>query len=1058
MTREQSPETKPSMHSAPTNARLKSFDLHSTLAAAAVRGALTLAMLFVLLLIAARPAHAQTETVLYNFTGGSDGSGPISGLVSHGGNFYGTTPVGGAGYLGSGYGTVFELSPNGSGGWTETVLYDFCSVGGENCTDGAYPQGPLAFDGAGNIYGTAHEGGVNCPPFSTGCGVVFELSPAGTRWTETVLYSFINQNHGSFPAGGLIFDAAGNLYGTTTGDGVGGGTVFELSPSAGGWTEQVLYDLGVNPGIAMDSAGNIFGLGASDQTGQKQIFELSPNGKGGWNSSVLYTFTNGPSENPIWSPVVLDQAGNIYGTWTGWYNVYRGPQTFSGTVYKITLGKTGWTEQVLFFFEPNDSESEGNGPAGGLIFDANGNIYGTTIQGGTNNLGTVFELVPGTNENYTEKVLWNFTGTDGSDPYAGVILDSSDNLYGTTTSGGSDSAGVVFELSTKTATSTSLVSNPNPSSYGQAVTFTATVTSSAGSPPNGETVTFYNGTAILGTGTLSAGSASFITSSLPVGAYSITANYPGDANFAGSTSAALRQVVNSSAKSPTSTALTSSLNPSIYGQKVTWTATVTTSGSVPPTGTVNLTSNGTFIGAATLNSSGVAMITKSLLDAGTYSLVATYEGNASDAPSSSPILNQVINQATSTTTLTSSPNPSTQGEAVTFTATVNSPTVGPTGSVTFTAGNSVLGTVQLSGHKASLTTSTLAAGPTIVTATYNGDSSIAGSSASITQTVDGNQATAAGEITTLSRQSPIGRARSGGGCPSSTTLSTSISPSVVGQEVDFSGYVFALGFCQGQLQPGCYQSITFYDGSTLIGSATLNPNTCIATLADNSLTARTHTITAKYPGNGEGDLPSVSNAVKQVVTGDTTMTTLSTSLTPSVYGQSVTWTATVTSPYGYVTLPTGRVNFAWSGFSMGSSTINASGVATLTRSLENADAYPLTAVYEGDPNNASSTSPILNQVITQTTSAATLSSSPNPSTQGEAVTFTATITSPTVTPTGPVTFTAGKTVLGTVQLSGGKARFTMSTLGAGSTTVTATYNGDSNIAESSASVMQTVQE
>jgi hypothetical protein len=186
-----------------------------------------------------------------------------------------------------------------------------------------------------------------------------------------------------------------------------------------------------------------------------------------------------------------------------------------------------------------------------------------------------------------------------------------------------------------------------------------------------------------------------------------------------------------------------------------------------------------------------------------------------------------------------------------------------------------------------------------------------------------------------------------------------------------------------------------------------------------------------------------------------TATSLASSLNPSIYGQKVTWTATV-STSGPVA-PTGRMNFTGDGESIGTATLNASGMATLTRSNLNADSYPLTAAYLGDANDARSTSAVLNQVVKQTTSAATLSSSPNPSTPGQAVTFTATIKSPTVTPTGPVTFMGGKKVLGTAQLSGGKAKFTTSTLTVGSTKVTATYQGDSNIAGSSASVMQTVQ-
>jgi hypothetical protein len=152
------------------------------------------------------------------------------------------------------------------------------------------------------------------------------------------------------------------------------------------------------------------------------------------------------------------------------------------------------------------------------------------------------------------------------------------------------------------------------------------------------------------------------------------------------------------------------------------------------------------------------------------------------------------------------------------------------------------------------------------------------------------------------------------------------------------------------------------------------------------------------------------------------------------------------------------VRFTWSGYTIGSATLNSSGVATLTKSNLNADSYPLTAVYSGDVNNLRSTSAIVNQVVTETTSAAKITSTPNPSTLGQAVTFTATITSPTVTPTGPVTFMVGTKILGTAQLSGGKAKFTISTLAVGSTKVTATYYGDSNIAKSSASVTQTVHQ
>jgi hypothetical protein len=290
-----------------------------------------------------------------------------------------------------------------------------------------------------------------------------------------------------------------------------------------------------------------------------------------------------------------------------------------------------------------------------------------------------------------------------------------------------------------TPTSTKLVSSPNPSLVGQPVTFTATVSSTAGTPPNGEIITFNNGSVALGTGSLSGGSASLTTSSLPAGTFTITATYPGDSTFAPSTSPGLKQVVNPTSKYTTSTGLVSSLNPSVYGQKVTWTATVTSSGAIMPTGTIRLKwqyFTETFtIGSATLNNGGVATLTRSNLNADTYPLTAVYLGDAANLGSTSAVLNQVVLETTSAATLSSSPNPSTQGQTVTFTAKISSPTVIPTGPVTFTAGKTVLGTAQLSGGKATLTTSALPVGSTKVTVTYYGDSNIAKSSASVTQTV-----------------------------------------------------------------------------------------------------------------------------------------------------------------------------------------------------------------------------------------------------------------------------------------------------------------------------------
>jgi len=402
----------------------------------AIRGALRLAALFTLLFVAARPAHAQTETILYSFDfDGSypDGAQPTSSLTPDGaGNFYGTTADGGL----WGYGTVFELSPNG-GGWNETVIYSFCPSPKLGCPDGWQPLSAVIFDKAGNLYGTAYQGGEH------GYGTVFELSPSETGWTQTVLYSLPGGSGGAYPINGLIFDAVGNLYGTTFAPGGAEGTVFTLSPAGGGWTGQIIYNMGANQGtiggLAIDAAGNIFGV--SDTT----AFKLSSDGNGTWTPTIIHTFAGAPKDgaSPQGNPV-LDGEGNLYGaTWGGGRYNY-------GTVYELVAGKKGkWTERILHSFK--NAPKDGGWPAAGVIFDPAGNIYGTTEYGGKYEAGSVYELTPiAGKDSYKEKVLWSFDVTDGYAPVAGLILDSAGNLYGTTCCGGPQSqgpfGGVVFEV------------------------------------------------------------------------------------------------------------------------------------------------------------------------------------------------------------------------------------------------------------------------------------------------------------------------------------------------------------------------------------------------------------------------------------------------------------------------------------------------------------------------------------------------------------------------------------------------------------------------------------
>jgi uncharacterized repeat protein (TIGR03803 family) len=335
---------------------------------------------------------------------------------------------------------------------TEQVLYNFCSV--DNCADGEFPDGGLIFDHAGNLYGTALGG-------AYGAGVVFELSPGGGgTWTETVLYNFCPLSgcvEGSGPSSSLIFDVAGNLYGTTGSGGAyqpacGGsacGTVFELSPNGDGtWTETVLHSFGNGSdgrepvaGVVMDGAGDLYGttfLGGMGHSGT--VFELKPAGNGTWAETVIHSFCylhgcRYGGSVPM-AGLVLGSSGNLFGTtFAGGPGACRG-DSGCGEVFELVRGSSGkWTEKTLHGFNGNDGkESQAS-----LIFDHAGHLYGTTSGGGTSGSGTIFELLHAKNGTWTEKVLANFGSS------ASLTFDSAGNLYGTSGSGGYGD-GAVFKL------------------------------------------------------------------------------------------------------------------------------------------------------------------------------------------------------------------------------------------------------------------------------------------------------------------------------------------------------------------------------------------------------------------------------------------------------------------------------------------------------------------------------------------------------------------------------------------------------------------------------------
>ena len=412
---------------------------------------LAFAIAFLLTVSATEAAQAQTYTVIHNFAEGLDGDEPAAGLTLDGaGNLYGTTFEGdfltgtvfklshkGGGWVlsplflftaggsggaipyarvifgpdgslygttgyggnpqncGDGCGTVFNLKPKPNppttplSQWLEKAIYPF---GGGS--DGANPYGAdLIFDKAGNIYGTTYNGGGgNC---SGGCGAVYKLTPSNGSWTESLIYSFTQGGDGQHPWGGVIFDQSGNLYGTTTyGGAYGSGAIYELTPSGSGWTESLLYSFtggtdGANPyaGLIFDQAGNLYGAAAAAGSGNGgTAFELTPS-NGGWTFTLLYSFTGASGQfgaGPV-ANLAFDSAGNLYGTThgDGAYN--------HGAVFKLTPGSGSWAYTSLHDFTGG---TDGAYPRCNIVFDKNGNMYGTAAAGGTMDYGVVFEITP----------------------------------------------------------------------------------------------------------------------------------------------------------------------------------------------------------------------------------------------------------------------------------------------------------------------------------------------------------------------------------------------------------------------------------------------------------------------------------------------------------------------------------------------------------------------------------------------------------------------------------------------------------------------------------------
>ena len=587
---------------------------------------------------------------------------------------------------------------------------------------------------------------------------------------------------------------------------------------------------------------------------------------------------------------------------------------------------------------------------------------------------------------------------------------------------------VLGKIYVRPATSTVLNSSPNPSVFGQAVTLTATVTPVVADTiaPTG-TVVFKDGATTLGVVTLVNGSASLVTSTLAAGAHSLTATYSGDLEFSPSASAVRTQTVN---RGQTATTLASTPNPSLAGQAVTLSTTVTAVAPAAgvPTGTVTFMDGATVLGTATLGNGSASLVT-STLTTGNHSLTTVYSGSANFNASTSAAVNQVVNSQT-TTSLTAPPNPSVFGQAVTLTAVVSpvAPGTGvPTGTVTFRDGATSLGVVTLVNGSASLTVSTLTTGSHSLTAAYSGSPNFnASTSPTVTQVVNPGNTT--------------------------TSLTSTPNPSNFGQAVTLSATVSPVAPATG-VPTG---SVTFRDGATTL--ATVNLVNGSASLSISTLAPGSHSLTAVYSGSATF-AASTSAVVNHVVNAGNSSTSLTSTPNPSTTGQTVTLTATVSAVPPATGTPTGTVTFR-DGAAVLSTVTLVNGSASFQTAALAVGSHPLTATYNGSATFSTSTSAVVTQVVNAPAAAATstsLTSTPNPSTVGQTVTLSATVTSGAGVPTGTVTFRDGATVLSTVTLVNGSASFQTAALAAGSHPLTATFNGSAAFAAStSPTVIQVV--
>jgi sugar lactone lactonase YvrE len=819
--------------------------------------------------------------------------------------------------------------------------------------------------------------------------------------------------------------------------------------------------------LALDSAGDLFIADWNNDVVREVnqathvITTVAGNGNEGYSgdgSQATAAELNGPEG------LAVDSAGDLFIA-DYWNNVVREVNRATGVITTVagngTWGYSGDCGQA--------TAAELKGPDG-LAVDASGDLfiadYGNSVVREVNRATGVITTVAGSG-------TWGYNGDDGQTNAAefpepdAIAVDTSGNLFiadysnnvvrevnqatgeiSTVAGNGTygyngdngpatttelwgpmgvaiDSTGALLivdmgncrvrRVAIEIPTTTVVIPSVSASVVGQSVTFTANVSPSApdSAAPTG-TVSFLEGGTLLGTAVLdSSGVAAFTTSALSTGSDTVTASYSGDAQFI-SSSGSTAETVSADA---TITALTSSANPSVFGRSVTFTATVSANlpGAGTPTGNVTFKVGGKVLGTGTLDATGKATFSTSNLALGSHAIAASYSGDANFISSAS-IATQEVKFAT-TLAVTASANPSAFGESVVFTATVSAHPSGShmlAGTVVFSEDGLVLGTGVLDATgKASLSTSALSVGDHTITAAYSGDADFTSSTASAEQEV--NVAT-------------------------TTAVTVSANPSVLGQAVTFTATVSADPAAAGAPTG----NVTFAEDGTVLGTDALDA-TGKASFSTSALSLGGHTITAVYWG--DTNFAASSGGMAQMVDAAATTTTVTALANPDVFGQPVTFTATVNANPPGTGTPTGNVTFADDGTVLGVGTLDATGRASFSTSALSVGGHTITAAYWGDANFIAGIGSMA-QTVNRAATTVVVSATKNPSPYGWSVTFTATVRgsgNPPESPGGTVVFKDGSTILGTGTLgAGGKATFTTSSLDAGTHAITACYEGDLN--------------